>query len=203
MRFGLLPLLALTLTALEMHADIDITAMERLPVAWADGLRQQHANPSDRGRAVAADAWSPEEHAQVLLQLMRPGPTVLLKDIRIANRTAGAIKKQWATVLKQIVNAAAAAPSSPLPPPAPTVRFLPTPCEHCGRAVYTRRRDVQLVRGVGGTTGKDVVHSTIFHPITRPSPPSTGTGYTRISQATSEATPPDRSLYSRSRVAGL
>ena len=35
MRFGLLPFLALTLTALEMHADIDITAMERLPVAWA------------------------------------------------------------------------------------------------------------------------------------------------------------------------
>ena len=31
MRFGLLPFLALTLTALEMHADIDITAMERLP----------------------------------------------------------------------------------------------------------------------------------------------------------------------------
>ena len=31
-------------------------------------------------------------------------------------------------------------PSSPLPPPAPTVRFLPTPCEHCGHAVYASKR---------------------------------------------------------------
>ena len=37
MRFGLLPLLALTLTALEMHADIDITAMERLPTKTGAG----------------------------------------------------------------------------------------------------------------------------------------------------------------------
>ena len=72
-----------------MHADIDISAVQQLPVAWADGLRRQHANPSDRGRAVAADAWSIEEHAQLLLQYKRPGVKVALNQghtfVRITN----------------------------------------------------------------------------------------------------------------------
>ena len=65
MRFGLLPLLAVALATSRMHADTDIAAVQQLPVAWQDALSEHHAKPNF-GRAAGDDAWSIEEHAELL-----------------------------------------------------------------------------------------------------------------------------------------
>ena len=112
---------ALALAASCMDSSTDVSAVQQLPVLWQEGLEKHHAQLPCRGRALADDAWSVEDHAQILLQYMRPGAKRFLKDVRIVNRSADAIKWQWTKVLSKIVTAAPAHvtwPESALPPAA-------------------------------------------------------------------------------------
>ena len=101
-----------------MDANADISAVQQLPTPWQDALKEYHAKPKI-GRAAGDDAWSIEEHAQVLLQFKSPGANVFLKDVSIGKRTAKAIKRQWEKVLSKIVNDSPDAPwpERALPPP--------------------------------------------------------------------------------------
>ena len=67
---------ALALAASCMDSPTDVSAVQQLPLLWQEGLNKHHAQLPFHGRALADDAWSVEEHAQILLQYMRPGAKI-------------------------------------------------------------------------------------------------------------------------------
>ena len=94
MRFCWWSLFALALAACYMDSSSNVSAVQQLPAPWQVGLEDYHAKLAYSGKAYADDAWSMDEHAQILLQYMRPGAKKFLKDVRIEKRSAKAITHQ-------------------------------------------------------------------------------------------------------------